>query len=98
MDDLPALWREHQQETFPPSCLPLSIDGLPLVKLDASAGACLTASLRTDGVPRPLSPARRDELARGRELAARALVELALDPAGRAYFERLVLFADAVLG
>jgi hypothetical protein len=86
--DLPALWREHQQATFPASCL-------SLVKLDASVGALLTASLRTDGVPRPL--ARREELVRGLELVRRALAEAALDDEGRRYFERLAELAEAVL-
>jgi hypothetical protein len=95
--DLPALWREHQHATFPSSCLALSVDGVPLVKVDASVGAALTASLRTDGVPRPLSPERREDLLRGRSLAVRALAEAGLDAAGRAYIERLAALADAVL-
>jgi hypothetical protein len=65
--------------------------------VDASVGACLTASLRVDGRPRPLPPERRAELARGRDRAARAVRELPLDPEGKAYFERLVALADAVL-
>ena len=93
--DLPGLWRRHQEAAFPASCLPLSIEGLPLVKLDASVGAILTASLRTDGVPRPVG--RRDELVRGRDLVRRALAECALDDEGRAYFERLALLSDALL-
>ena len=97
MADPAELWRTQQQATFPASCLPLSIDGLKLVKLDAAAGAILTASLRTDGVVRPIPDSKRDDLKNHRELIARALVEIPLDAAGRAYFERLAFLSTHVL-
>lgn len=97
MSDPVELWRLHQQATFPASCLPLAVDGLKLVKLDAAAGAILTASLRTDGLVRPVPDAKRDDLRRHRELIARALVELPLDTDGRAYFERLAFLSTHVL-
>jgi hypothetical protein len=98
VSSLPDLWREHQHAAFPASCIPRALGGTKLLALDASVGACLTASLRTDGVPRPLPPAKREELARGRDLAARAGEEADLDPEARAYFRRLADLADAVLG
>jgi hypothetical protein len=82
---------------FPADCIPLSIAGTKLLAVDASAGACLTASLRTDGVPRPLPEGKRAELARGRDLARKAVAELDLAPGAKAYFERLAALADAVL-
>jgi hypothetical protein len=97
MSDPAALWRTQQEATFPASCLPQSIDGIKLVKLDAAAGAILTASLRTDGVVRPLSEEKRADLRRHRELIARALVELPLDADGRSYFERLAFLSTHVL-
>lgn len=97
MADPAELWRTQQQATFPASCLPLSIDGLRLVKLDAAAGAILTASLRTDGVVRPIPDAKRSDLRNHRELIARALVEIPLDADGRAYFERLAFLSTHVL-
>jgi len=97
MADPAELWRTQQQATFPASCLPLSIDGLRLVKLDAAAGAILTASLRTDGVVRPIPDAKRQDLRNHRELIARALVEVPLDADGRAYFERLAFLSTHVL-
>jgi hypothetical protein len=97
VSDPAELWRVHQQATFPASCLPLSVEGLKLVKLDAAAGAILTSSLRTDGLVRPVPDAKRDDLRRHRELIARALVELPLDADGRAYFERLAFLSTHVL-
>jgi len=97
VSDPAELWRVHQQATFPASCLPLAVDGVKLVKLDAAAGAILTASLRTDGLVRPVPDAKRDDLRRHRELIARALVELPLDADGRAYFERLAFLSTHVL-
>jgi hypothetical protein len=94
---LADLWREHQHASFPPSCIPLAVDGTRLLALDASAGACLTASLRSDGVPRPLPDAKREELARGRELARRAAADAAVPEDARPYFARLAELADAVL-
>ena len=95
--DLPALWRAQQNATFPLSAFKLSLDGVPLVQLDARAGAILTGCLRTDGVPRPLSLEKRARLSQCRELLGRALGETALEPEARAYFERLAVLADAVL-
>jgi len=97
MVDPAVLWRTQQEATFPASCLPLSIDGIRLVKLDAAAGAILTASLRTDGVVRQVPESKRNDLQRHRELIARALVELPLDSDGRAYFERLAFLSTHVL-
>lgn len=95
--DLPATWREHQGSPFPFTCLAQSIDDVPLVKLDAEAGASLTASLRSDGIPRPLSPERRASLSHALELVRKALRDVPLDAAGRAYFERLETLSVAVL-
>ena len=94
---LADLWREHQVAPFPYSCLKLALAGTPLVKIDAEAGACLTASLRTDGVPRALPPERRASLSRCLERIAQVLRETSLDPDGRAYFERLEKLSEAVL-
>lgn len=97
MADPAELWRTHQNLPFPASCLPLSIDGLRLVKLDAAAGAILTASLRTDGVPRRLDEAKRRDLERHRVMILRVLQEIPLDPDAKAYFERLDVLSDLVL-
>ena len=97
MTDPAALWRTQQNETFPASCLPLSIDGVKLVKLDATAAAILTASLRTDGLVRPLDEARLTELRKQRLLIVKALAELSLDASGKAYFERLSSLCAYVL-
>lgn len=92
------IWRLHQSSQFPPSCLPLAIDGLKLVKLDAAAGALLTASLRADGVVRPLDEKKRGDLERQRLLIVRVLAEVPLDAEGRAYFQRLADLSQLVLG
>ena len=97
MSGLSDLWREHQHAAFPASCIARSFGGTKLLALDASVGALLTASLRTDGVPRPLPPEKREELARGGELAARAAAEAGLDVDARAYFRRLAELAAEVL-
>jgi hypothetical protein len=73
MTDPGEVWRLHQNAQFPPSCLPLALDGLKLVKLDAAAGALLTASLRTDGVVRPLDDKKRRDLEGQRLLIGRVL-------------------------
>jgi hypothetical protein len=91
------LWREHQNAQFPATCLPLSVDGVKLVKIDAVAGAILTASLRTDGVVRRIDDAKRRDLEHHRGLVLRALRDLTLDLEGKAYFERLALLSDRVL-
>jgi hypothetical protein len=91
------LWRVHQNAPFPASCLPLSMDGVWLVKIVAAAGAILTASLRTDGVVRRVDDARRLDLDRHRGLILRVLQELPLDADGRAYFERLAILSERVL-
>jgi hypothetical protein len=95
--DLAELWKAQQNATFPASCLPLSVEGVKLVKLDAAAGAILTATLRTDGVLRRLDEAKRRDLERHRDLLRKALREAPLDAEGRSYFERLAALADAVL-
>ncbi len=97
MSDPAEVWRVHQQAAFPASCLPLSVEGVKLVKLDAAVGAILTASLRTDGLVRPVPDGKREDLRRHRELIARALAELPLDEGGRAYFERLAFLSTHVL-
>jgi hypothetical protein len=97
MTDPAALWKTQQGATFPASCLPLAIDGVKLVKLDAAAGAILTAALRTDGIVRALPESKKDYLRKQRELILRALAELPLDPDGRAYFERLAFLRTHVL-
>lgn len=91
--DLPALWREHQHAMFPPSAIAVA----GLLQLDAEAGALLTASLRRDGLPRPLSAEKRAELSACRERIARALAGADLDAETRAYFGRLDALAEAVL-
>lgn len=91
------LWRVQQNAQFPPSCLAQSVDGVRLVKIDAAAGAILTASLRTDGVVRPLDDAKRRDLERHRGLIQKALEDPGLDPEGRAYFERLAVLSEQVL-
>lgn len=98
MVDFGEVWRTQQNAQFPPSCLGLAIDGVKLVQLDAAAGALLTASLRTDGVVRPLDDKKRRELASHMNLIARALTELRLDPDGQRYFGRLALLAAKVFG
>ena len=95
--DLPELWRLHQNAPFPASCLALSVGGFKLVSLDAEVGSSLTASLRTDGIPRPLGTDRRASLTRGLDLVRRALAEAPLDAEARAYFGRLESLSLAVL-
>ncbi len=95
--DVPFAWREHQGAPFPFSCLKLSVAGIPLVKLDAEVGASLTASLRTDGDPRPLGADRRASLFRCCEYVSAVLREVPLDPVARSYFERLEQLATVVL-
>ena len=90
------LWKTQQQAQFPSSCLALSVDGVKLVKIDAVAGAILTASLRTDGVLRRVDDAKRRELGRQIQLIAKVLRDVPLDPEGKAYFERLGSLADLV--
>ena len=97
MSDPAELWRVQQNAQFPPSCLARSVDGVRLVKLDAAAGAILTASLRTDGVVRRLDDAKRRDLERNVVLIRKALEDSDLDPEGRAYFERLAVLSDYVL-
>ncbi|MBV8881431.1 MAG: hypothetical protein JO332_15805, partial [Planctomycetaceae bacterium] len=97
MSDPAELWRTQQNATFPASCLPLAVDGLKLVKLDAAAGAILTASLRSDGLVRPIPDAKRNDLRTHRELIARVLVEVPLAPDAKAYFERLAFLSTHVL-
>jgi len=97
VSDLSELWKTQQNAPFPASCLPWSIDGVRLVKLDAAAGAILTASLRTDGVVRRVEGSKRGDLERHRELILKAIRDVTLDGEGKAYFERLATLADAVL-
>ena len=97
MSGLPDLWREQQQAAFPASALGVSIDGLPLVKLDARLGALLTAALRTDGLPRALPPAKLEDLKGGLLLAERALAELPLDEPTRTYFARVVHISKSLI-
>ena len=91
------LWRDQQNAPFPFGSLNRSIDGTPLVKIDAAAGAILTGCLRSDAVPRPLDDGRRKELQRLRGLIDRALREGAVDAEGVTYFERLRALADLIL-
>ena len=88
MADLSTLWREHQHATFPAAAL-------KWVSIDARLGALLTASLKTDGLPRALPPASREELRRALAEAVAALD--ALDAGARGYFERLIVLGRAVL-
>ena len=97
MADSAEVWRVHQNAQFPPSCLARSVDGVRLVKLDAAAGAILTASLRTDGAVRPIDDARRRDLERHRVLIRKALEDPGLDADGRAYFERLAVLSELVV-
>ena len=97
MGEFEDLWRLHQNAQFPPSCLPLSVDGVRLVKIDAAAGAILTASLRTDAAVRPLDPSKRADLERHLGLIVKALRELPLDDEAKAYFGRLSALSGRVL-
>lgn len=97
MAELADVWRTHQNAPFPASCLSLSVRGVPLVKVDATAGALLTASLRTDGKVRRLDDRKRRDLASSRELIEEALERLPLDVEGRSYFDRLSRLSGAVL-
>lgn len=97
MGEFEDLWRLHQNAQFPPSCLPLSVDGVRLVKIDAAAGAILTGSLRADAAVRPLDPAKRADLDRHLALIVKALRELPLDDEAKAYFGRLSVFSERVL-
>jgi hypothetical protein len=95
--DPAELWRAHQNAQFPPSCLPLAIGGVRLVKIDAVVGAILTGSLRTDGVPRPIDDAKRRDLQFYGALILKALGELPLDAEAKDYFTRLTTLSDRVL-
>ena len=97
MVDSADFWRLHQSAQFPPSCLPLSVDGVRLVKIDAAAGAILTASLRTDGVPRPVAESKRLDLLKYRPLVEKVRHDLSIDADGRTYFDRLAILMDLVL-
>jgi hypothetical protein len=88
MSDLPGLWREHQHATFP-------VTALKFVGVDARLGALLTASLRTDGLPRALPPEKREDLKRAMDQAVDVLRQ-ELDVESRAYFERLLALGRAV--
>lgn len=90
MSDLPTLWREQQSATFPASAL-------RWVSIDVRAGAALTASLRSDGVVRPLPEEKLDSLRRALAEAAEVLKE-PLDVEARRYFERLLVLGKAVAG
>jgi hypothetical protein len=90
MTDLPGLWREHQHATFPAAAL-------KFVAVDARLGALLTASLRSDGLPRALPPDKREDLKKALDQAVDVL-KRELDAESRAYFERLVTLAKAVAG
>jgi len=89
MTDLPGLWREHQHATFPAAAL-------KFVAVDARLGALLTASLRSDGLPRALPPDKREALKAALDQAVDVLKQ-ELDVESRAYFERLVALGRAVL-
>jgi hypothetical protein len=95
--DLSEVWKRHQNAPFPASALGLSVDGQKLVRLDAEVGAALTASLRTDGLPRPLSGARQTALREGLRQIRKALGESPLEPEAREYFLRLEALTQAVL-
>jgi hypothetical protein len=95
--DVPAAWKEHQGERFPPGLLGRSLDGVPLVRIDAVAGAALTAGLGRDGIPRPLEPKRRASLESQLPLIDAVLADPALEGDGRRYFERLKGLAAALL-
>ena len=96
--DLPDLWREHQSATFPPRCMEQRIEGITLARLDALAGAILTACLRSDGIIRPLGDAQKEELLRYNLLVRRVLDGYPIDDEGRAYFERLHPLSGVVFG
>jgi hypothetical protein len=95
--DLAALWRLHQSTAFPADLLGRSTLGVPLVTIDAAAGAALTASLGREGIPRPLSLSRRAALEAELPRIESALADPGLPGEGRAYFERLRELAGAVL-
>jgi hypothetical protein len=95
--DLPELWKRHQNAPFPSAAVGLTVGDVKLVRLDAEVGAVLTASLRTDGIPRALSAARTMALSAGLDLVRKALREAPLDPETREYFGRLETLALAVL-
>ena len=88
MIDLPGLWREHQHATFPAAAL-------KFVAVDARLGALLTASLRSDGLPRALPPDKREALKVALDQAVDVL-KGELDVESRAYFERLVTLGRVV--
>lgn len=95
--DLPVVWKEQQLATFPAGCLGRSAGGVGLLKLDAGVGALLTACLRQDGLPRPLSELQRSDLERQLPLLQAALADAGLMGEGRRYFERLHALTDHVL-
>ena len=97
MAESAELWRVHQSAQFPPSCLPRSVDGVRLVKIDAIVGAILTASLRTDGVPRAITESHRLDLSKYRGLVEKVRPDLSADAEGHAYFDRLAILIDLVL-
>jgi len=67
------------------------------VKVDAVAGAILTGSLRTDGVPRPINESHRLDLMKYRGLVEKVRHDLSVDAEGHAYFDRLAILIDLVL-
>src|SRR5262245_9885592 len=97
MSESAELWRVHQNSQFPPSCLARSVDGVRLVKIDAVAGAILTASLRTDGVVRPVDEPKRLDLLKYRGLVEKVRLDPSQDAEGHDYFDRLAGLIDLVL-
>lgn len=95
--DVPALWKEQQLATFPSACLGRSVGGVGLLQIDTRVGAILTACLRQEGLPRPLSALQRSDLERHLPLLQAALADAALEGEGRRYFERLRVLSDHVL-
>lgn len=74
------------------------IEGITLAKLDALVGAILTACLKADGAPRPLSDAQKRDLLHYNYLVRRVLDGYPIDDEGKVYFERLHRISGMVFG
>ena len=61
-EDLATTWREQQNAQFPYSCRNIQVLGTTLLQMDVKLGNILTASLKTDGVPRPIATPEIEEL------------------------------------
>ena len=81
--------REQRHAQLPFSCRDVEVLGTTLLHVDVTLENILTARLKTDGVPRPISDPHVEELQGHKSLLDTALHENTLNNEGRTYFTRL---------